>query len=249
LYRRLWPLYAALGRLRDAEHAIEATRPVDGNDRVNELMADFGRAELFADRGEPIRIREFMVTTWGQPLPSTAPATLGRRVPMLIQAGLLDAAERDLEWFKRRTADTSEWTPNAANRSIRPFYVSNVSALELARGRPAAAVALLREQMPWIRRAVPWIRQPATMTLAEALEAIGNVSEAIDMLDETVADRVEAISGNTPNSWVRTSAHLARLYRKSGRPEKAGAVEAHLRKLLAAADNDHPLVLELRGLQ
>ena len=83
------------------------------------------------------------------------------------------------------------------------------------------------------------------MTLAEALEAIGNVSEAIDALEEAVGDRVEAIAGNTPNSWVRASAHLARLYRKSGHADKARAIEAHLLKLLAAADADHPLVAEL----
>lgn len=83
------------------------------------------------------------------------------------------------------------------------------------------------------------------MKLAEALEAIGNVSEAIDTLEEVVGDRVEAIAGNTPNLWLRANAHLARLYHKSGHADKARAIEAHLMKLLAAADADHPLVVEL----
>jgi tetratricopeptide (TPR) repeat protein len=246
LYRRMWSLYAALGRLREAEHAIEATRPADRNDRVNVLMADLARAEIFVDRGEPIRIRELTATRWEQPFPSTAPAVLGRRVTLLIQAGLLDGAERDLEWFKRRTANASEWAPSYPNRTLRPFYVSSAGALELARGRPAAAVALIRQQMPAaIRRVEPLIRQPAAMTVAGALEAIGNVSEAIDTLEEVVGDRVDAITGNSVNLWVRASAHLARLYRKSGQEDEARAIEARLLKLLAAADADHPLVAEL----
>jgi hypothetical protein len=66
---------------------------------------------IFEDRGEPSRIRDLTVTRWDQPLPSAAPAILARRVPLLIQAGLLDAAERDLEWFTHRAANTSEWAP------------------------------------------------------------------------------------------------------------------------------------------
>ncbi len=41
-------------------------------------------------------------------------------------------------------------------------------------------------------------------------------------------------------------AQLARLYRKSGEA-RAREIEARLLKLLAAADADHPLVLELRS--
>ena len=66
---------------------------------------------------------------------------LARRVPFLIQAGLLDAAERDLEWFKHRTADASDWAPGVPARQFQPFYASSAAAVELARGRPAAAAA------------------------------------------------------------------------------------------------------------
>ena len=147
LYLRLWPMYAAVGRLHDAERAIEAARPADRSDVVNTMVVDMARAELFEDRGDLMRLREFAATHWHDPLPSTGRAFLARRVPFLIQAGLLDAAERDLEWFKRRTADASEWAPRLPARQFQPFYASNAGSLELARGRPAAAVAILRETM------------------------------------------------------------------------------------------------------
>jgi hypothetical protein len=46
LYRRLWPMYAAAGRFQQAEQAIDATRPADRSDFVNQLTADMARAEL-----------------------------------------------------------------------------------------------------------------------------------------------------------------------------------------------------------
>ena len=47
------------------------------------------------------------------------------------------------------------------------------------------------------------------------------------------------------NLWVRANAHLARLYRRNGQEDKSRAVETNLLQLLAAADADHPLLVEL----
>jgi Domain of unknown function (DUF1897) len=46
---------------------------------------------------------------------------------------------------------------------------------------------------------------------------------------------------------MRGRAQLAALYRKNGQIREAEAVEAQLLKLLAVADADYPLLLELRG--
>ena len=252
LHLRLGPMYAAIGRLHDAERAIEAARPADHSDAVNTMLVDMARADLFEDRRDPIRLREFASATWHAPLPSTGRALLARRVPFLIQAGLLDVAERDLEWFTRRTADASEWAPRVPAGQIQPFHASSAAAIELARGRPAEAVVRLRQLMPAIREAPPPVFSPggtqgqfAAMSLAAGLEAIGNIPEAIATLEQAVDDRVGVTIGNTPNRWLRTNAYLARLYRRHGQEAKARAVEAHLLKLLAAADADHPLVVEL----
>jgi hypothetical protein len=46
--------------------------------------------------------------------------------------------------------------------------------------------------------------------------------------------------------WLRIQAHLAQLYRQTGRTEEARKIEGQLRKILAYADSDHPILLQLR---
>ena len=251
--RRLWTMYAAVGRLRQAEQAIEAARAHDPGDFVYALNTDLARAELFVERGDLSGLRAFAAARWNDPLPDAAPPFVARRLMFLVDAELLDAAERDLAWFKRRTGQASAFAPGVLTRQFQPFYASSVGALEFARGRPDVAVALLEQALPAIREGPPVVLsaggsqgQYAAVKLATALEAVGNVSRAIATLEQAVEDRVGVTIGNTPNRWLRTSAQLARLYRKNGQEEKARAVEARLLTLLAAADIDHPLVVDLR---
>ena len=83
LYLRIWSLYAAVGRLQEAEQAIEAIRPADPNDLENTIVADMARADLFEDRGDVTRLRELAATAWRDPLPATARPMLANRVPFL----------------------------------------------------------------------------------------------------------------------------------------------------------------------
>ena len=48
---------------------------------------------------------------------------------------------------------------------------------------------------------------------------------------------------------MRVQMELAQLYRKVGREEEAQKIEAELLKLLAYADPDHPMLVELKGSQ
>jgi len=253
LYSRLWALYAAIGRLDDAAKVIETMRSTDVDDFANTMRADMAQAELFEDRRDRIRLREFAATVWRDSLPDTAPPFMARRVTYLIEAGLLDAAQRDLQWFSRRTAQASAFAPRTPATQFVPFLASSAAAIDLARGRTAAAVTTLREAMPAIRSAGPVVfsaggsqGQYAAMKLAQGLETLGNLPEAIRTLEDATRDRVGVTIGNSVNRWVRTSAQLARLYRKNGQEPKAQTIETQLLKLLAAADQDHPLVMELR---
>jgi hypothetical protein len=45
--------------------------------------------------------------------------------------------------------------------------------------------------------------------------------------------------------WMRTRLQLAQIYREMGRNQDAQKVEAELRKLLAYADPNHPILVEL----
>ena len=251
---RLAALYAAVGRLQDAERVLDAAQPPDQNDFTSVMAFAIARAALYEDQADLMRLREFAATRWRDPLPPEAPAFSARRVPFLIELGLLDDAERDLEWFKRRTAQTSEWAPALPRRQFQPFEASTRAAISLKRGRAAEAVAVLRQQMPLLRAAPPWVfglggwhTQYAAAKLAEGLEAVGKGPEAIAMLEEAMRDRVALTIGNTPHRWLRANAELAGLYRKSGQEAKAREIETRLSKLLTLADAGHPLALELKS--
>jgi len=254
LYLRLGAMFAAAGRLRDAAQAIDAARPGDRNDHADTSAVDLARAALYQDAGDVDGLRALAATWWRDPLPDGGPALLGRRVPSLIAAGMLDAAERDLAWYRHRTATTTEWLPGVQSRQFEPFYASNNAVIALKRGRTAAAVDALRSQMPRLHDGTALLFGPggsqtffAAMQLADGLAAQGNMAEAIATLEETVSNRVAVISSNTPNRWLRANAQLASLYRRNGQGDQARAIEVRLLKLLAHADADHPLVAQLKA--
>ena len=253
LLRRLWTMYAAAGRLRQAEQAIELAARYDPGDLVYTLNTDLARADLFVERGDLSGLRAFAAGRWNNPLPDTAAPFEARRLTFLIDAGLFDAAARDLNWFMRRTTQAATFAPGMLATQFQPFYKSSLGALEFAKGRSDSAVALLEEALPTIRKGPPIVlsaggsqAQYAALKLALAQETLGNVSSAIAILEDAIEDRVALTIGNTPNRWLRTSAQLARLYRKNAQAEKARSVEAHMLKMLAAADSDHPLAVDLR---
>ena len=249
---RLGAMFAAVGRLRDAAQAIDAAGPGDRNDHADTTAVGLARAALYEDAGDVGGLRSVAETWWREPLPDGGPALLGRRVPALIAAGMLDAAERDLGWYKRRTAETREWSPAVQVRQFEPFYASNNAIIALKRGHTAAALDVLRSQMPRLHDGTTLLFGPAgsqtffaAMQLADALAANGNLAEAITTLEGTLSDRVAVISSNTPNRWLRANAQLASLYRRNGQEEHARTIEAQLAKLLAHADTGHPLAAQL----
>jgi tetratricopeptide (TPR) repeat protein len=86
-------------------------------------------------------------------------------------------------------------------------------------------------------------------SLAAALAKSGDAPRAIEVLERHPERRDAVISGNTGAYWLRNRLELARLYRGVGRMEDARAVEAELSKLLALADVDHPILVELQRLR
>jgi tetratricopeptide (TPR) repeat protein/predicted Ser/Thr protein kinase len=86
-------------------------------------------------------------------------------------------------------------------------------------------------------------------SLASALMEQGDVSRAIEVLERRSERFRTACSYTTAAYWLRNRLQLARLYRRVGRIEDAKAVEAELSRLLAVADPDHPILLELHRLE
>jgi hypothetical protein len=86
--------------------------------------------------------------------------------------------------------------------------------------------------------------------LANAYEQAGNPHEAIHVLRTWFGRRAEfAVDrrNGRPNGhhWIGAQADLARLYRLTSRVREAQTIESELRRLLAVADADHPVLLQL----
>jgi serine/threonine-protein kinase len=240
-------LYLAIGRGRLAEEIISAIPAKEDALTAPDAwsFAERAKADLFLLTGDSIRLQQ-LVGTWPDLVPQQGNQgiALQNLIPFLIETGRLEAAERNLAVFERvATAQGSA--------GFRSLYLDYRGALELARGRPDTAVNLLKESMAIKRRRLPPLGSlPGQYTisiLVRALEKAGHVDEAIDVLEEAGATRgVVAVAGS-PATWMTGRAHLARLYRKTGRGREAEAVEAHLLKLLAHADSNFPLLRELRA--
>jgi serine/threonine-protein kinase len=83
-------------------------------------------------------------------------------------------------------------------------------------------------------------------SLAAALVRKGDVPRAIQVLERKSDRRDSVTRGTTAAFWLRNRLQLAKLYRRVDRVEDAEAVEAELSTLLALADADHPILVELR---
>ena len=92
-------------------------------------------------------------------------------------------------------------------------------------------------------------------SLALAYEKQGKLDSALQVLEEVSANRPLAdISYGDGGMfaapfWMRDQMDLARLYRRMGRVKDAQKIESELRSLLAYADPDFPMLVELKKLQ
>ena len=88
-------------------------------------------------------------------------------------------------------------------------------------------------------------------TLAAALARQGDEKGAVRVFERASLQKRPAVFLRMSNGglWTRNQFLLARLYRKVGRVADAEKIEAELARLLAAADSDHPILVELKRLQ
>jgi hypothetical protein len=87
-------------------------------------------------------------------------------------------------------------------------------------------------------------------TLASALAGQGDLDGAIRVLEFLSKQKRQVAFYIVSNGafWEKNQLLLARLYRKAGRATDAQRIEEELLKLLAVADADHPILLELQRL-
>jgi len=84
--------------------------------------------------------------------------------------------------------------------------------------------------------------------LAKAWREQGNSGKAVQVLNAALEQKSRLLleqSLLTGPLWLRLQAQLAQLYREMGRDADARKIEDELRKRLALADPDHPIVRQL----
>jgi len=84
--------------------------------------------------------------------------------------------------------------------------------------------------------------------LAKAWREQGDSGKAVQVLEAALAQKSRLLLGQsllTGPVWLRLQAQLAQLYREMGRAEAALKIEDELRKRLALADTDHPILRQL----
>ncbi|HKT33609.1 MAG TPA: tetratricopeptide repeat protein [Nitrospira sp.] len=93
----------------------------------------------------------------------------------------------------------------------------------------------------------------AAETLADAYERENDLKSAVRLLERMSPDRAKVCGPSNGVGggiyWMRTQLKLAQLYREAGRMQDAERVEDELGKLLAYADPDFPMLVELKRLQ
>ena len=134
-----------------------------------------------------------------------------------------------------------EWEREPSKEDI-PFIEMGRGVLRLSRGNTAEGIEMLEGILP---RLSP-LRFETSEILAEAYRLQGDLLAAIQLLEEASKQRPLLVGGlGPPFSWLRIKSQLAQLYREEGRVEDARKIEDELRRLLALADSDHPILRQL----
>lgn len=220
--------YLSLGRLKAAEDLFHSL-PDAAEQRFHLALAALNRDDRQALRKYSSRLEG------SSALQSSVPPIL------MARAGLLSVAQKAISDRKKI------W-----GAELTGFLETMQGELSLARGQPAKAISLLQEGIEEIGDK----RRPVTMTfflaseaLARAWELQGSLSGAIHVLEQASQEKTRAGMRNYAFLWMRGQWRLAQLYRKVGREQEAQKIEAEMLKLLAYADPDHPILLQLQRWQ
>jgi tetratricopeptide (TPR) repeat protein len=215
--------YLTLGRLHAAEQCYgKISEPLLRQEQLARV-AFFGN-----DRRA---LKEHLVASEGSTYLSA------NTVVLLVRAGLLTRAARLLERIEE------------SQTSSDPGYLQIPRGeLALARGELNNGIAELEEGTRRVGVTGGWVFL-GSESLATALKGKGDLGHSIQVLERASERRTSAAFENAGAFWLRSQFQLARLYREVGRNEDARKVEKELLTLLALADADHPMLLELRRLQ
>ena len=217
--------HLALGEMRQAKAWLERASPpedaptAEGLAWISFLTGDHATARKWLDRS--IALSDHFPMT----------------MPLLTRGGMIRQASALAKTYK-------QWPPQWRSATLGEF--------QLARGNSANGMRLLHDGVSLSKlHAHPTYFLNAE-SLAHAYESTGNLVAAVEVLESASADRIHAYGPSdllAASFWMRDELDLARLYRRLNRVKDAQTIEGELRKLLAYADPDYPMLLELNRLQ
>ena len=217
--------HLALGEMRQAKAWLEKASPpedaptAEGLAWISFLTGDHATARKWLDRS--IALSDHFPMT----------------MPLLTREGMIRQASALAKTYK-------QWPPQWRSATLGEF--------QLARGNSANGMRLLHDGVSLSKlHAHPTYFLNAE-SLANAYERTGNLVAAVEVLEAASADRIHAYGPSdllAASFWMRDELDLARLYRRLNRVKDAQTIEGELRKLLAYADPDYPMLLELNRLQ
>jgi tetratricopeptide (TPR) repeat protein len=226
--------YLGLGRPTDARRHAAPLRSIRQRVLLAEIAQAAGDIETMRRELTGLMVRE-MVT---ESITNTASRTLS----LMIDAGL--AAEVEVQIAEWDRLVSTEARPLGSTASLQ-------GELALARSEAEQAVRLIEEERsrgrPEGGRPGPRFFQ-VRLALARAKLATGDPAGAADVLEEAVADRYRQPNGRVPGHALNVAMlMLADAYRALGNEPAAVDLEDELRQVLAAAEPDFPLAIELRA--
>ena len=142
------------------------------------------------------------------------------------------------------------WPPGAEAKLSNEQDPSIRGEVALAQGRFAEAAMMLQrafdDSYRKRSRSTQWIADG----LVTALQQSGNSPKALETLEATSGTRMWCLGPVSENGgafWLRNQARLSAYYHRLGREPEARKIDDQLRKLLAVADPDHPILRQLNG--
>ena len=222
--------YLTLGRLEEVDKLFQSIS--------NPLEHNAYEATLAWVRGDWRALREYSSKLRGAAGPDVP------WPPMFMARAVLLREAREVISDLQKRWDHDNWGPG-----MRGYLLTIRGDLALAQGERARAIPLLQEGIEKIHHTATITFFLGSMDLANAWEQQGDSAQAIRVLEQSSQEKNAACFAGAQFVWQQAQFQLAQLYRKVGREADARRSEDELRKLLAYADPDHPIVLQLQGLQ
>lgn len=220
--------YLALGETRTANAWYLKTAEFAPNPDGDALVANA--------RGDRSALRTALRSVSKEPL-----SPLPDFVSLMIREGLFREAEAGI---------SSYMNDRGLNASDPPVKILR-GQLYLAQGKNAQGMPLLAEGLRETRGVNDDSRLIAAPALAQAYLKEGRTASALEVLEDAASNRVSLYGWLVDGVpfWMQDEMALAQLYRRLGRVQDAERIESELRKLLAYADPDYPLLVELNRLE